>query len=210
MASFPDYLLRKHFESFNEIRLLKALSPEIAGKDFLEVGCATGELYRYLRGGMRHFDYLGADISEPAILKARKKFGQDRFVLLDAGDPGQSLAGLSPRSVVFSRDVVLHQEHPYEFLNGLMSLAREVLVVRLRTREVGDTVFDVERSCQFHYGGHWVPYIVLNTQELLGRLQEDKRVKKIYMSRRFEPLGGHNGRFLPKDLYYPKTGLCLR
>jgi len=206
MASFPDYLLRKHFESFNEIRLMMGLIAGIERKDFLEVGCATGELYRYLKGTVRQLDYLGVDISEPAVRRAREKFGQERFVLLDASEPGRSLDGLKPRSIVFSRDVALHQEDPYAFLGRLLALARDILVVRLRTREVGDTVFDVERSCQFHYGGHWVPYIVLNTQELLRKLQEDKRVEKIYLSRRFEPLGGHNGRYLPKDLYLPETG----
>lgn len=206
MASFPDYLLRKHFESFNEIRLMMAVLPEIVGRDILEVGCATGELYRYLRGTLQQVDYLGADISEPAIRRAREKFGQKHFVLLDASEPGRSLDGLEPRSVVFSRDVALHQEDPYAFLGQLLSLTRDLLVVRLRTREIGETVYDVEQSCQFHYGGHWVPYIVLNTQELLEKLQEDKRVEKVYLSRRFEPLGGHNGRYLPKDLYLPETG----
>ena len=34
IVRYPGYLLRKRYESLNEIRLLKSILPEITGKDF--------------------------------------------------------------------------------------------------------------------------------------------------------------------------------
>jgi hypothetical protein len=70
--------------------------------------------------------------------------------------------------VVFCRDVVLHQLDPYGFLSTLLDIAAKALVLRLRTRDVGATVLNAEISCQYHYDRHWVPYIVLNTDELIA------------------------------------------
>ena len=56
--------LKKTFESFNEIRLFNnyAMASVSESKTFVEIGCATGELYRYLHHFHPEYDYFGFDI----------------------------------------------------------------------------------------------------------------------------------------------------
>lgn len=96
----------------------------------------------------------------------------------------------------------MHQEDPYAFLDGLINLTKEAAFVRLRTRDVGDTVTDTQISCQLHWDKFWVPYIVINTDEMIQRIEAHKDVKKLVVCRAYEVLGGHNYRFLPKELYF--------
>jgi SAM-dependent methyltransferase len=204
VSTYPDLLMKKRFEGFNEVRLLQAYRASISGTTLYEIGCATGEFCRYASRYLHGLQYTGFDISRPAIARARQKYGANRFVLLGSGIEAFA-AVYGQADVVFCRDVVLHQREPYRFLMNLLGMAREALVLRLRTRDVGATVFDAEQSCQYHYDRHWVPYIVLNTDELLDKVAADQSVVKIVVSRRYEVLGGHNFRFLPKELYYSES-----
>jgi len=200
VSFYPGFLMRKRFESFNEVRLLQANAGRIGGGVLYEIGCATGEFGRYVEKCLPRYSYRGFDVSAPAIERAVQKYGQARYVLYD-GDLARLRANFGQADVVFCRDVVLHQLDPYGFLNALLQLASKGLVLRLRTRDVGATVLDPEQSCQLHYDRHWVPYFVLNTDELIDRIAQAREVHEIVISRRYEPLGGHNSRYLPKDLY---------
>ena len=59
--------LRKTYESFNEMHLFNKYQSLIKEPKFLEIGCATGELYRYMKAYFPRFEYYGFDISEAAI-----------------------------------------------------------------------------------------------------------------------------------------------
>ncbi len=201
VSIYPRFLMRKRFESFNEVRLLQAHAARIGGRSLHEVGCATGEFGRYAKACLPQYLYRGFDISRPAIERAVAKYGTDRYQIYDG-----NVASLPPADIVFCRDVVLHQLDPYVFLAALMGIASRALVLRLRTRDRGATVLDAESSCQLHYDRHWVPYIVLNTDELINRISSDRQVSAIVISRRYEPLGGYNSRFLPKELYFTEAG----
>jgi len=205
VARYPDFLMRKRYESWNEVRLLRAyLAATPGAKTLFEIGCATGEFSRYVARYLPDLSYRGFDISRPALARAAQKYGPERFVRLEGGL--EDFVGRhGSADVVFCRDVVLHQLDPFAFLRRLLAIARGALALRLRTRDEGATSLDAEQSCQFHYDRHWVPYIVLNTQELIGVLSEDPSVRRIVISRRYEVLGGHNFRYLPKDLYRTAT-----
>src|SRR3989338_1460307 len=157
--------LRKVYESFNEIKLFKKYEGEIKGTSIFEIGCATGEFYRYLKKRFPKFSYSGFDISKNAVLRAKKKYPKGEFFVCSS-DLTNMAAPFGRPSIVFSRDVVHHQLKPYEFLNTLISLAQEVLILRIRTLDKGESILDSERSCQWHYGG-WVPYLILNTDEVI-------------------------------------------
>jgi SAM-dependent methyltransferase len=204
LSWYPDFLMRKRFESFNEVRLLRANAARIAGGRLYEIGCATGEFGRYAARYLPQFDYTGFDISRPALARAAEKYGDARYKLLEQ-PIGAFRERFGTADVVFCRDVVLHQLDPYAFLSSLLQIAQQALVLRLRTREMGETVLDAERSCQYHYDRHWVPYIVLNTAELVERIGADASAAEVIISRRYEPLGGHNFRCLPKELFYSET-----
>lgn len=108
--------------------------------------------------------------------------------------------------IVFCKDVVHHQTDPKKLLSALYEKANNYLILRVRTREVGPTVFDPSQSCQFLYGD-WVPYIVFNSAELaeLIRSYQPSPVR-IALWRHPVVLGGAGGRYLPKELYDPQTG----
>lgn len=204
MYTMPNYILKKHYESFNEGRLLKAYKPAIGSDIFFEIGCATGELFRYINKYRKEFSYHGFDISEPSITRAKQKYPKGNFHRLTGGFEEMQQKYGQP-NVVWCRDVILHQNDPYSFLDNLISLAKDALFVRLRTRDIGDTVFDTQISCQLHWDRYWVPYIVVNTDEMIRRIEVHQDVKKITICRAYEVLGGHNYRFLPKDLFFRES-----
>jgi len=203
-AQFSLGLLRRVYENFNEFRLFLDYKKEIGGREFLEIGCATGELYRYLQRYHPEFKYHGFDISRPAIDRARQKYPDGRFDICEADLSEGITSEISP-AVVWARDVVLHQPDPFGYLSRLMTLSDEVTILRIRTRDKGTTVLDPELSCQWHYD-HWVPYIVLNIDEAVDTICTAIPIKKLLIVKRYVQLGGHHNRFLPKECYYADTG----
>ena len=141
-------------------------------------------------------------MSPGAIETARRVHLEGDFRVLE-GDL-ISAPGITA-DILFCRDVVHHQDDPFGFLSSLYDAAGKYLVLRIRTREVGPTVLDASQSCQRVYG-HWVPYIVINTSELVDLTQAfQPPPTRVVMRKRPTILGGHNNRFLPKELYYPET-----
>jgi hypothetical protein len=134
---------------------------------------------------------------------ARRLYPAARFHVVQ--DPIRSMPD-SPAELVFARDVVMHAMNPREFLGELYEITIHHLVLRLRTKEKGETIYDPVQSCLYAYG-NWVPYIVFNTAELISLLGSCKpRPSRILVRRNPVVLGGYNGRFLPKEFYYPETG----
>lgn len=195
-----------YYGAFSENQyLLQAIKDHIA-PTLCDVGCATGTTLRHLRRrlGPSGYSYTGIDLSGTAIARARYLYPDADFSQVV---PGPIRSGMGQGyDIVFSRDTVLHQTDPYGFLSQLLELAEKCLIVRLRTRDEGDSVIDHSLSCQMHYDQHWMPYIVLNTDELLAWFAASKRVSKITINRSYEVLGGINYRFLPKELYQTSAG----
>jgi len=169
----------------------------------MDVGCATGRFYRFFKETFQGAHYQGFDISRVAIDYAKKLYPEAVFSLFD-GDP-TDVAGSSP-DLLFCRDVLHHQPDPKAFLAQLYQAAGKYLILRVRTREVGPTEFDRDKSCQYTYD-NWVPYIVFNTTELTDLLSSySPRPARIDIIRHPDVLGGQLNRYLPKELYYPDTG----
>ena len=167
------------------------------------MGCATGRFYRFFRKTCPSLAYRGFDISQVAIDFAQNRYADAEFKVFD-GDP-RSQEDIKA-DVVFCRDVVHHQPDPKSFLSGLYDVTGKYLILRVRTREAGTTVSDIEQSCQYTYG-HWVPYIVFNTSELTDLISSFTPAPvSIRVIRHPLILGGQQERYLPKDLYYPETG----
>jgi len=200
----PLFVLKDRYRRFNEVQLLNAVADGLTLPfTLLEVGCATGEFYRYFTVRYPKASYIGCDISEVAISRAQKKYRAARFLRTDTNL--DAVADLKP-DIVFCRDVILHQTAPFAFLQRLYDLAQHFLILRLRTRDVGTTESDPEKSCQFMYGA-WVPYIVLNCGELVGEIiQFVPSPRRVHLSKHYMVLGGQHARFLPKECYYQRTG----
>ena len=197
--------LRKLYESYNEIRLLLENKDSINGKTFVEVGCATGELYRYINHYHSQFDYYGFDISQVAIEYAKQGNTHGKYFITDTELSNLNETLEETPAVLFARDVVLHQTDPFDFLAKLISIPDEAAILRIRTRDKGETVLDPEISCQWHYG-MWIPYMVLNIDEVVDRIKSTVNFKTIYILKSYHQLGGYHSRYLPKECYYPETG----
>jgi SAM-dependent methyltransferase len=204
-ADMPDGTLIREYEAFNDVTLLN--SRVGSSTSLVEIGCATGEFYRYLRLKHPAVSYTGFDVSKPALDRARQKYPAAKFELVipDTKLLASSVLQHGAPDIVYSKDVVHHQVAPVEFLAELLKMPKAALIFRCRTRDVGATEWDPEWSCQYHYDG-WMPYIVINTRELIEYIQKSRPEAEIVVMRNHMILGGVHNRFLPKDCYVPSTG----
>lgn len=199
----------RDYEVFNDVQLLNERLHAAGGLGtVLEVGCATGEFFRYLSLKWPKITYVGTDISRPAIERALDKYPHGNFVVSEADDTGDlvNLVGLKHRpDVLYCKDVVLHQTDPFGFIRGLLGITTQSLIMRLRTRDLGATVLDPDSSCQYHYDG-WMPYIVINTDELIDAIRAASPGAELIVRKHHVVLGGLHSRNLPKDCYLSETG----
>lgn len=66
---------------------------------------------------------------------------------------------------------------------------------------MGKTVLDPEQSCQYHYGG-WMPYIVLNLDELIEHIKGEWPRSEILVCRNHMVLGGRIIGTCPRTAIY--------
>ena len=196
--------VRRHWERYNEVNLFRAKANSIQGNDLLDLGCATGEFYRYVRAVLSRFRYHGCDIDEQLVNRARQKYPGTHF-FQSTEDLSNIRAHCPYPSVVFSRDVVPFCAEPFAHLRKLLALPLSAAVIRLRTRDQGASELDPGRSCAFLHG-KWIPYMVLNTDELVSCITAIRPIADLYLYKNYEILGGEHRRFLPKECYYPETG----
>lgn len=201
--------LQRSYESLNDVCLLNERVQWNRSLSLLEVGCATGEFYRYLKFKHPKISYFGVDVSNPVIARAKEKYPEASFFVVDPSDRLSSQIQRLPMpahpDIVYAKDVVHHQTDPFAFLSELLDIASEALILRCRTRDVGDTVLNPALSCQYHYDG-WMPYVVINLQELTDRVTRREPGCEVVVYRNHMVLGGQHNRFLPKDCYLPETG----
>ena len=188
-----------YYSSFKSLNILRN-NPEY---DILEVGIGAGNFYRLLKINKIYNKYTGADISEYYINLAKKIHDSNNFILTSVDN---SLNLEKKYDFVYSRNVALHQSDPFNFIQNLLDKTKSTVVIELRTRDIGKTNLDVNNSCQL-VDNVWVPYIVLNYQELKDFLLKNERIKtsKITLNREYTILGGKNGRYLQRELYYKNT-----
>ena len=193
------------YGSFEEQKYLKERIKNFKNPSILDFGCATGTTSKYLRLKAKNinYKYKGVDISRPLIEKAKKYYSDKEFEIIDENS---DFLKKNKFDIVYSRDTVLHQTDPYKFIQSLLLATKKSLILRLRTRDNGKTIFEVEKSCQLHYEKYWMPYIILNFDELMQFLTDQKNVSNIRVNKSYMILGGHNYRYLDKELYYKKTG----
>jgi hypothetical protein len=151
--------------------------------------------------------YRGYDVSRPAIERAREKYPDGSFSIVD---PDLSVLVDAIRKaavpqVVYSKDVMHHQVKPLDFLSALIRIPTHAVVLRCRTRDTGKTEWDPDQSCQYHYNG-WMPYIVINTDELIEFVRSVAPAAEIIVMKNPMVLGGLHNRYLPKECYLTQTG----
>ena len=111
--------------------------------DLLEVGCATGHLLRYLKLKKVLVDYFGVDLSESCIKEAQEIHEKNCFKKITTQNLAKQFDGKN-YDIVYSRDTVPHQLEPFKFIKSLIDVAKDTLILRLRTRDLGSTIYDPE------------------------------------------------------------------
>lgn len=204
--SYSNRTFNFSYGNFQENRFLIETLKNDEVKSVVDVGCATGTTYRLLKNNFKYNDFLykGFDISEVAIQQALSIYKKELFFSSNKYDFKDLKIG--ERDIIFSRDTVMHQEEPLYFLEKLIKYTSRYLILRLRTRDEGKTIWDVNQSCQMHYDRYWMPYIVINIDELIDFIINIRKPAFIKINKSYEILGGNNYRFLPKDLYFSNTG----
>ena len=190
-------------DQFGEFQLFRTLVGRSDCETLLDVGCAAGRFYRFFRTVWPALQYTGVDISPVAVDRASKLHPSGDFRVFDGNT--KSLDDCQS-DIVFCRDVVHHQVNPQQFLADLFNITNRYLILRLRTREKGPTIFDLSQSCQY-WNGNWVPFIVFNTVELIDLIRSfQPSPTSITLMRVPKILGNMNNRFLPKELNSSQAG----
>ena len=204
--SYSNRTFNFSYGNFQENRFLIETLKNKEVKSVVDIGCATGTTYRLLKNNLKNFDFIykGFDISEIAIQQALTIYKKEFFFSSNEYD-FKDLKN-TERDIIFSRDTVMHQEEPFTFLEKLIKYASRYLILRLRTRDNGKTIWDVSQSCQMHYDKYWMPYIVINIDELIDFITNIRNPASMKINKSYEILGGNNYRFLPKDLYFSNAG----
>ena len=210
-AHQPLRVLRRDYASLTDILMLNSSirclrrsmdhALNFRALHILEVGCATGELYRYLSSIHRNIEYTGMDISRSCIERAVQKYPAVPW--FDSWDELIN-SDCSP-DIIYCKDVLHHQTEPLDFLSQLFALSPHSVILRCRTRDDGETEWNPERSCQYVYG-LWVPYIIINRDTLISQIQSLRPDDRIEVSRNYTILGGSNNRLLPKPCYDSASG----
>jgi len=91
---------QEHFEIPN----FQRMGLEIRNKDILEIGCGNG-YGAYLLNQRSPRSYVGLDVMEEQVEKARKRYPQHQFIVQDAADLSQFAPGSKDVVIVFG---VLH------------------------------------------------------------------------------------------------------
>jgi hypothetical protein len=204
LAQYSGKRLHQYWERFNEVNLLRSNAANIQGDDLLGLGCATGEFYRYIRSVLPRFRYHGCDIDERLVNRARQKYPGTPF-FESAEDLSNILDRCPKPTVVFNRDVIPFCAEPFVYLQRLLTLPSSTAILRLRTRDHGQTELDPDKSCQLLHG-KWIPYMILNVDEMVACITDTRTAKLVHIQKNYEILGGTNFRYLPKECYYPETG----
>lgn len=208
-VALDDRNLTRLYETLNDVRLFNERFTRAKPLTVCEVGCATGDFYRYLTLRYPQARYCGIDVSVAAIERARAKYPRASFLLRGLGLPLLHLVredlGADQAQVVYAADVIHHQLDPLGCLEELIGVASEAVIVRCRTRDQGATVYDPAQSRQWHYDG-WVPYLVVNLQELLDHIRRVVPLAEIVVYRHHMILGGRYERELPPDCSDQRAG----
>ena len=199
-----DYLFNLKFGSYYSSKLTLKYLNEFKNYNLLEIGIGAGNFLRLLKINKISNHYTGADINENYINLAKKIHNYKDFYITDK-NLEKNLE--EKYDIVYSRNVALHQTDPYFFIDNLIHKTKNILIIELKTRDKGETILDTNYSCQI-VDGVWIPYIVLNLDELKDFLSNHKLCQNsdVTINREYTILGGKNLRHLEKSLFEKETG----
>jgi SAM-dependent methyltransferase len=197
------------YETLNDVRILKERLSPAREYRFLEVGCATGDFYRYLALRFPWVRYHGVDLSPQAIEQANLSYPGGAFAVADCATEIAGVVrrawGVAQADVVYASDVIHHQPQPLALLDLFIQSAQVAAIIRCRTKDRGETEWNPIFSRQSCYG-RWVPYIVINLNELTGHIRRVAPEAELVVYRSRKLLASRYGRELPPDCSTKEAG----
>ncbi|MBA7497136.1 Trans-aconitate 2-methyltransferase [subsurface metagenome] len=110
-----------------QIAKMELTSSLVVGKSVLDVGCGTGDLYRYLKKANKNVKYLGVDQSADMLERARERNPEARFTQRNI----YKMKDIPKFDTVVSLDVLHHQSALEPGFSILMKHARKRLIITL-------------------------------------------------------------------------------
>lgn len=121
--------------------------------------------------------------------KSKKQISQvEIFCIRRNKRVSETVKGLRIRPLIlFARDVFIHQSNPFAFLEDIVSIPSELVILRICTRYKGATMLDSENSCEWHYG-RWVPNMVMNSDEVIKSIRAKVPVESLYVTKKLHTI----------------------
>lgn len=150
----------------------------VPGMRVLDVGCATGGLYHGLQEHYGEIDYVGVDISEPLIKRAKELAPDATFVLGDMFGEHREIQKNSFDLVVATG--IFQHEPQYERLLGTMiEYAKEggYVLFDVKLFHTHSTIVDINRAYGDH-GDHKVYYNIFNIKRFVQEFKNQNNIDK--------------------------------
>jgi len=164
----------KRFRS--EVYFLEKIMKD--GMSVLDVGCATGDLYAGLKEKYKNITYVGLDIAEVLIKRAKELFSDATFILGNILAPGL-LDKKNQFDLVTATGVFQHEPKSEELLRKMID----------QTKDGGYVLFDLKlfhshptlRDINLSYCEHTerVYFIIFNLSEIMNFISSQSDVTAI-------------------------------
>ena len=180
--SNPDCIelfANKKSDSFfkTETRFLSDILSSV--ESVIDIGCASGNLIELLSSeegyGKKDLSYIGVDIVDEHIEKARGKYPQHEFILENALDfhPAQQV------DLVNATGVIQNEPRFQELIPKMIAMSKVYVLFDLKIARIDNHLIDLERS----YAGaeDRLYFILVSLPHLLSQLLAINRVEDIHI-----------------------------
>lgn len=153
---YPDFSPRKNIFS-------PCFVPD--GKSVLEVGCAAGGAYRFLKNNKAisdTTDFTGLDISDKGISNCKKLHPKATWIQADLTKHNFD----RKYDFVYERIAVHHMPDPLTIINKLASITSESIALTFVSSLNGSTVSDLAKARYRHDKGELVYFDLINPLEV--------------------------------------------
>ena len=144
------------------------------GAKVLDVGCASGGFFNIMRSLEPHIEYTGIDIAEAAIVLAKQKYPEARFLATDGiGIPFEDQGF----DLVHCTSVLVNEPRYKDLLKEMYRVSNRFVLADIRLLKnigndggIGDSRYRIQFEGAFQ--GTTVPYVVCDADEVVNYILE--------------------------------------
>tara|TARA_Y100000991_G_C21919902_1_gene326038 strand:- start:101 stop:1030 length:930 start_codon:yes stop_codon:yes gene_type:complete len=154
-----------NFPNFSERDSVRNKCVVPNGESVLEVGCAGGKAYEFLKSQNAVSDltdYTGIDVSEKGIKNCVKNFPEANWINADL----TSYKFDRKYDFTFERIAVHHMPNPLKIIDNLASITNKSLATGFVSCYEGSTISDLRLARYRHANGEFVYFDIINPFEV--------------------------------------------